>query len=177
MSTDQREPETGVVFPVLGSGRSTSALGRAVVSDALRGVDPVGARAAQAETSWRSEYRVHFRRLVEAGLLSAGAAVTIARSGLAELHDRMRFSTVDGETSVAEAVARPPADPLTTVTVSGAGPAEQELVLPYRGQRLTGSALFRQLDAWVDAGIIEPSCAEAVRVVAANKDWLRLDGQ
>ena len=85
MSSPSEPPETGVVFPVIGSSRSTSALGRTVVADALRGVDPVGARAAEGETSWRTEYRFHFRRLVEAGLLSSAAAVTIARNGLAEL--------------------------------------------------------------------------------------------
>src|SRR5215813_11014691 len=104
MSSPSEPPETGVVFPMIGSSRSTSALGRTVVADALRGVDPVGARATEGETSWRSGYRVHFRRLVEAGLLSPAAAVTIARNGLAELHERMQFSTVDGESSVAEAV-------------------------------------------------------------------------
>ena len=41
---------SGVVFPTSGADgdRSTSALGRAVVADALRGVDPVGARAAES---------------------------------------------------------------------------------------------------------------------------------
>src|SRR5215831_6262128 len=116
--------ETGVVFPMAGSSRSTSALGRAVVADALRGVDPVGARAAESETSWRTEYRVHFKRLVEAGLLSASAPVTIARNGLAELHDRMRFSTVDAELGLAEAVALPVKDALRTVVVAGSGSAE-----------------------------------------------------
>ena len=57
MATDQQEPgghrETGVVFPRTTEGRSTSALARTVVGQALRAVDPVGARAAQAETSWR----------------------------------------------------------------------------------------------------------------------------
>jgi hypothetical protein len=183
MSSQPQPPETGVVFPVIGSGRSTSALGRAVVADALRGVDPVGARAAEGETSWRTEYRVHFRRLVEAGLLSAPAAVTIARNGLAELHERMRFSTVDsaggeaGEIGVAEAVALPVKDAFRTVTVAGGGPAERELVLPYHGDRLRGDALHRQLDHWVGAGVIEPSCADAVRLVADNPEWLRLEGQ
>jgi hypothetical protein len=32
------------------------------------------------------------------------------------------------------------------------------------------------LDAWVAGGIVEPSCAEAVRLVAANPDWLELSG-
>src|SRR5262245_57632609 len=177
MSSQPQPPETGVVFPVIGNSRSTSALGRTVVADALRGVDPVGARAAEGETSWRSEYRVHFRRLVEAGLLSAAAAVTIARNGLAELHERMRFSTVDAELTLAEAVAQPVKEPLKTVVVAGSGQPERELVLPYHGERLRGDALLRQLDHWVGAGVIEPSCAEAVRLVADNPQWLRLEGQ
>jgi len=76
---------TGVVFPRTGAStgadrgtaggraaadhaavpaRSTSALARAVVADALRGPDPIGARAAEGETNWRRGYITHFRRLV-----------------------------------------------------------------------------------------------------------------
>jgi hypothetical protein len=56
---------TGVVFPASADGRrSTSALGRAVVADALRPVDPAGALGAEHETNWRSGYLVHFRRLI-----------------------------------------------------------------------------------------------------------------
>jgi hypothetical protein len=81
----------GVVFPSDGTGRrSTSALGRIVVADALRAVDPVGAQAAERETAWRSDYLLHFRRLVEAGLGSPEAAVGIAQAGLESLHGRMR---------------------------------------------------------------------------------------
>jgi hypothetical protein len=166
---------SGVVIPQAGASRSTSALGRGVVADALRGVDPIGARAAQSETNWRHNYAVHFRRLVEAGLVSRDAALTIATDGLASLHERMRFATADGEHPLAEAFTVE-ADPLGTVTVSGAGEAQREFVLPYRGARLRGADLHRQLDRWVAAGVIEPSCAEAVRLVAANPGWLDLDG-
>jgi hypothetical protein len=169
-------PESGVVFPRTGSGRSTSALGRAVVTDALRTADPIGSRAAQSETSWRREYRNHFRRLVEAGLPSPDAAVAIARDGLASMSERMRFATVDGDIGLAEAVARPVAEPLETATVTGSGKAEGELVLPYQGRHLRGADLHRQLDRWVAAGHMEPSCAEAVRVVADHPQWLSLSG-
>ena len=81
----------GVVFPLSADGRrSTSALGRAVVADALRPVDPVGALGAEQETNWRSGYLIHFRRLVEAGLTSKAAALSVARDGLGSLHARMR---------------------------------------------------------------------------------------
>jgi hypothetical protein len=172
------DTETGIVFPLAGGSRSTSALGRAVVADALGAVDPVGAKAAQAETSWRRQYGSHFRRLVEAGLLSAEAAVTIAQDGLASLYRRMRYATVDGEElDLAAAPAVAVTDPLTTVAVTGSGTVETDLSLPYHGERLRGAALNRRLDAWVAAGVMEPSCADAVRLVAENPSWLSLPGR
>jgi hypothetical protein len=176
--------ETGVVIPEVNGTRSSTALGRGVVADALRDVDPVGARGAESETTWRRGYLVHFRRLVEAGLLSRDAAVTIARNGLTSLYGRMRFATADGEIPIgdaiggsgAEAAPSSAAGPLRTATVAGKGRPERELTLPYRGDRLRGDALLRQLDRWVGAGVMEPSCAEAVRLVVANPDWLELSG-
>jgi hypothetical protein len=176
-ASEQRVTESGVVFPQTDAGRSTSALGRTVVSDALRAADPIGADSALAETSWRREYRVHFKRLVEAGLPSAEAAVAIARDGLDSLHARMKFSTVDGDVDLGQAVGLPVAEPLHTLTVEGTGQIEDELILPYHGGRLSGAGLLAQLDAWVGHGIIEPSCAEAVRTVAENPQWLRLPGR
>ena len=90
MSDD--EP-TGVVFPLSADGRrSTSALGRAVVADALGQVDPAGARAAENEANWRTGYPAHFRRLIEAGLTSKDAAVAVAQGGLESLHRRMQVA-------------------------------------------------------------------------------------
>ena len=39
-----------------------------------------------------------------------------------------------------------------------------------------GTDLLRRLDAWVAAGVVEPSCADAVRLVADNPQWLSLPG-
>jgi len=173
-------PPTGVVVPESGGRRSTSALGRGVVADALRAVDPAGARGAESDTSWRTGYVLHFRRLIEAGLLSPDAAVTIARDGLVALHARMRYATPDGgEVPLGEAfgAAEATTKPLGTAVATGRGPARRELVLPYRGERLRGDTLHRRLDAWVAAGVMEPSVVEAVRLVAANPDWLDLSGR
>jgi hypothetical protein len=169
------EYEHGVVFPAGSDGRrSTSALGRAVVADALRPVDAAGALAADRETNWRAGYLTHFRRLVEAGLPSAEAARTIADAGLASLHRRMRVAGPDGETPLAELAGAPAGRSLHTVELTGSGEPERELSVPFRGGRLRGDALLRRLDDWVTAGVIEPSCAEGVRAVAAHPEWLAL---
>src|SRR5208282_5121593 len=100
-----------------------------------------------------------------------------ARDGLASLHRRMRVVSRDGaETGLDALVSSPARCTLSTVTVAGTGVAETELSVPYRGERLRGSALLRRLEAWVTAGVIEPSCAVAVQSVAANPDWLALPG-
>ena len=169
----------GVAFPAAADGRrSTSALGRAVVADALNLVDPVAARAAEREANWRTGYPAHFRGLIEAGLASKQAAVSVARGGLESLHQRMRVIGRDGREAGLDALVSAPAGSgLVTVTVPGTGVAERELSVPYRGEQLRGSALGRRLDTWVADGVIEPSCAEAVRTVAAHPDWLAVPGR
>src|SRR5215813_863339 len=169
----------GVVFPESPDGRrSTSALGRAVVADALRPVDAAGALGAEHETNWRSGYLVHFRRLIEAGLASKAACLAIARAGLDSLHARMRVAGPGGdEAGLGSLLTAPARHRFVTAAVHGTGEAERELALPYQGERLRGDALARKLDAWVTAGIIEPTCADAIRAVAAHPEWLSLPGR
>ncbi len=168
-----------VDFPASPDGRrSTSALGRSVVADALREADKSGALAAEHETNWRKGYLAHFRRLVEAGLPSREAAVSVAQDGLESLHQRMRNIHGDGTETALDAIRSAPARSFpATVMVEGAGRPDRELLVPYQGERLQGDALLRRLDTWVAAGIIEPSCAEAVRAVVACPEWLPLPGQ
>ncbi len=174
MSTD----DTGVVFPAGPDGRrSTAAVGRAVVADALRPVDPVGARAAEQETNWRAGYLTHFRRLVEAGLASPDAARTIAAAGLDAVHGRLHVAGDGGEQPLATLLTAPAGRSLGTREVAGEAEPEGGFSLPFRGTRLRGDDLHRRLDTWVECGVLEPSAAEAVREVAAHPEWLALPGR
>ena len=154
-------------FPADGDGRrSSAAFGRQVVADALRPVDPAAADAAAGETDWRRGYLRHFRRLVEAGMAGDGeAGYAIAAAGLASVQDRMPVAI------------EAPDRPLSTVTIEGTGKPEREVVLPYRGDLLRGAQLARRLADWVAAGVIEPSCRDAVCEVIDHPEWLDLAGQ
>jgi hypothetical protein len=180
MSANHVAATHGVDFPFSEEAgtrrRSTSTFGRAVVASALDGVDAVGAAAAARETSWRSGYLPHFARLVEAGLVDRDSAVTIARQGADALTGGMRW--VEGGQEVALVAAPVPAAPAhETVAVSGSSPPAARLELPFRGELLSGDRLIAQLAAWVSAGVVEPSVATSVEVVAANPEWLRLPGR
>jgi len=183
------DEQQGLVFPADAEGRrSTSNLGRAVVADALRPTDPTGARAAEQTSSWRSDYLVHFRRLVEAGLASPDAAVLVARSGLDSLHRRMRVVGHDGEERRLGDWPDPSRDAriedpssegaeIRGAEVHGTGEPVGELVLPYRGEVLRGDQIRRRIGAWAEAGVVESSVGDAIDQVLANPDWLRLEGR
>ena len=170
-----KDAQHGLVFPADDEGRrSTSAVGRTVVADALRPTDPTGARAAEQSTGWRSDYLVHFRRLVEAGMGSPEAALSVATHGLESLHRQMRVRADGEERPLSEWPAGQ--TQITGVELKGRGEPVNELVLPYRGERLRGDEIRRRIDAWIEAGVVEPSVLEAIDAVLANPDWLRLEG-
>ena len=170
------DEQHGLVFPADSEGkRSTTTVGRAVVGDALRTVDPTGARTAEHETNWRTGYLPHFRRLVEAGLASPEAARSVAKDGLDSLHDRMRVLDEQGDE---HRLGSWPVNgrSIQGVEITGRGEPLRELVLPYRGHKLRGDQVRRRVDAWVEAGIVEPTLTDAVDAVLANPEWLRLEG-
>ena len=61
--------------------------------------------------------------------------------------------------------------------MSGSASPVTRLELPLRGELLSGDRLTAQLAAWVSAGVVEPSVATSVEMVAANPEWLRLPGR
>ncbi len=58
--------------------------------------------------------------------------------------------------------------------MQGVIPPEPELSLPYRGRRLFGDDLRRQIDQWVTDGIAEPGFAQAMTLLLDNPDWMDL---
>ncbi|WP_305782419.1 hypothetical protein [Symbioplanes lichenis] len=163
-----------VAFPRTPDGRrSSTSFGRAVVAAALEAVDPGAAERAGREQNWRSGYLRHFRALVEADLTDGYAT---AGAGLAAVHERVVVARGDGDVPLSEVFAVP-ARPPATFTVAGTEKAERELLIPYGKEVLRGDALHRQLDAWIARGVIEASCAELVREVAAHPEWLDLSDQ
>lgn len=161
---------TGVRFPT----DSSTATARTVVADALRPVDPVGARAVENETNWRRGYLTHYSRLVEAGLGTPADAIAIASEGLRSMNEQM----LHRDQTLAAFVATEPdaTEDWSTVDIIGDGEPETELTVPYRGERLSGADLDRQLDEWVTRGIVEPTFADAIREVRDHPEWLRLEG-
>lgn len=159
----------GVSFPT----ESTSSTARVALAEALRKADPVGARAVENETNWRRNYLTHFRRTVEAGIGEPPAAHAIAADGLKALHADMRYDDVPLDAAID---TLPLAQAFHTQTVVGTEEPDTVLSIPYKGERLSGSSLLDQLDAWVTRGVISSGCADAVRTVQANPAWLRLEG-
>ena len=166
--------QQGVVFPEVDGQRSTTATARAVFADAARAVDPQLAQRIEAERDWRNRYLDHARALLEASITGSTDAAAIPAAGLDSLHRRFVFERDDTAMPLREAIAYASRPGLDTVTVSGTSAPQDELSVPYKGGRLRGDELHRQLDRWVANGVAEPSFAAAIREVMANRDWLDL---
>lgn len=171
----------GIQFPLNTKGeRSSSAVGKLIVSKALANVDDEYARAAHNERQWRKKYPLHFRALVTAGIKSPDAALQIAKDGLKETWNQFQFVQNGHELSLAEAMTLnvniPPRNTsFKSRYVEGTGSSEIEpWYVPYQGQRLSGEALIDQLKSWEQQGIIETSHRTALERVIAHPEWFDL---
>lgn len=174
---------TGVLFPTDSDGnRSTGRLAKQVVADALATVDPAAAERVHRIKDWRKGYIEPFTELVRVGVTDPAAWDGVARAALQSLQSRMvGVHEEDGqlvETPMTDylAVVTPTSTP-GTETIQGTATPVRELSIPYRGEELTGDLLRARLDRWVAAGVIEPSCADALELVQDNPEWLSLPGR
>lgn len=169
------ERDTGVCFPIGGDQRrSTSATGRTIFADSVRGVNAQLADRIEHTRDWRSGYLEPVRDIVVAAAASSQAALTISRDGLASAHRRFQFRRGAIETTLQEAMDQFTTPGLASVTVHGNSSRETDFSLPYRGKRLFGAEIRRRVDRWVADGTAEPSLASAIHLVLDNPDWLDL---
>ena len=165
----------GVVLRPGPDGRvSSTRIGQEVVADAARAYDPALADRISRLTNWRRDYVEAYRDLLTVAASDRVAGADMSRAGAESLIAHSGYSGAEGVTSITEAFADQTDPGYETLTVRGTAMRERDLSVPYRGRRLFGDDLRRQLSIWVDAGIAEPSFASAVELVMDNPDWLDL---
>lgn len=165
----------GVVLRPGSAGRvSSTEIGQAVVvAAAAAGDEELSAQVAQFGR-WHRDYIDAYRALLTAAAANATDAASMSKAGAEELINRSGFRRNGEIISLAEAFAQPAEPCYETMVVRGQAARERDLSVPYRGRRLFGDELRAQLHRWVDAGIAEPSFAQAVEMVLDNPEWLDL---
>ena len=168
------ESGQGVQLRAIDGRRSSQLIGKTVFGEAAGSVDASLAASIEREKEWRKNYLGPIRRLVEAGTKSGKDALRIASEGLASVHQNVVFRIGDDDLPLVEAVEAGTPDGFRTGSINGTGPRQDKVVIPYRGQALEGDRLLGKLHEWVEAALIERSCAEAVENVIENPEWLDL---
>jgi hypothetical protein len=174
MSDPKQDELDGVQFRAHDGRRSSQRVAQHVFASAADAVDSELGDRIRATKDWRKTYLEPARRLVTAGIATKDAPVAMATAGIDALHSSVEFVRGGRALPVDAALAEHGKPRLTTVPVEGASEPDRRVVIPYRDGVLAGDELARQLDRWVEGGIVEPSCAQAVRTVASNPDWLDL---
>lgn len=164
----------GVNFPQGGDHkRSTTATGRAIFADSVRVIDPALAARIEHTKDWRKGYIEPLREIVIAASRTPDAAIQISNAGLESAHRRFVFAQSQSDIPLDSAMEAS-APPIESVSVTGRASREETLSIAYRGQRISGSDLRRQIDTWVGDGIAEPSFGAALHLLMDNPDWLDL---
>jgi hypothetical protein len=172
---DTKFAGAGIQFPVTPDGhRSTMATGKAVLSAAVRELDPGLAEAIQTEPNWHKHYGRYLVDMVRLTVQSADTAVSIANKGLTSVHQSFRFIRDGDEMAVQEAMNRFRKPRLYTGTIQGRGERLRCLQIPYRDGLLSGDSLRHQIDTWELNGVMETSAAEALQCLVDRDDWLDL---
>jgi hypothetical protein len=166
----------GVSFPQGGDHkRSTTATGRAIFADSVRSIDPALSARIEHTKDWRKGYIEPLREIVIAASQTPESAIEISQAGLESAHRRFVFAQ-PGQDIALEAALNQAPRPIESLTVSGRASREEDLSIPYRGRRIFGSDLRKQVDQWVADGIAEPSFGTALHLLMDNPDWLDLSG-
>jgi hypothetical protein len=175
MSAGAAKDVQGLQWPLDAAGkRSSAAPGQRILAAALKGLDAAAADALRAERDWRHAYARHVRVLVERQAARPGAVAASSRAGLEAAWATLPFVRGGREQALAEAMARPQTA-LATSRLQGQGdaaPARWEV--PYRGKRLHGDALARQIDRWQAAGVAEAGHCDALRRLLVHPEWFDL---
>ncbi len=164
-------------FPEIEGRRSTTATCSAILADAARAADPMLAGRIEACENWRSGYVPLFGELTALGA-DAPAALAVAGAGVDSMRRRLVLESEGEVTDLNGAAAAAGAgSPLGTGELSGSGVRAERLEVPYRGRSLSGPELLEQLARWEQDGLVEPSFAAAVGLVAEHPEWLSLPGR
>ena len=150
---NERRQPAGVAFPAAADGRrSTSALGRAVVADALRPVDPAGASAAEREAKLAHRLPGALPPARRGGPGVPGRPrCRWPGTGWRRCTERMRFIGPDGaETGLGALVSAPAARKLAAARSTGTGRPSGSCRCRTAASGCAGTRWPRRLEAWVD---------------------------
>lgn len=165
----------GVQFAPIEGKRSSTAVAKAVFSDAVAAVDPTLAGRIANAKDWRKRYMGPVRDVVVAGVSSPKDALRIAADGLDALHRNLTFVAASGDERPLRAALSAGDGRIDTQTLPGQGAHPGALRIPYRGQDLEGDALLRQLEDWERDRVIDASCAAAVAQIVRAPGRLDLN--
>lgn len=174
MTSEGRSATAGVQFAAIDGRRSSQRAGKAIFADAVREVDETAAVSIERAKDWRKGYLEPVKSIVGAGARSSKDALRIASDGLDSVRRNLVFVRGDDDVPLDEAIKDPGGPVPETTVIEGRGAGEAELEVPYRGERLRGDRLLSQVDRWVETGVMERSCAEALRLVVQHPEWLDL---
>jgi len=177
-------PADGLVWPVTNEAtgeRSTSVTNKAIWEASVRGVDNSLADSIKKTRSWRFGYVKYVEKNLRCCLKSEANALAVAKQGLSAAKEKFLFVR-DGKTQSLKDAMNSITGTFHTGFVKGTGSKPNfKLTIPYTKfgsnnpeKQLEGVEAMKQIDAWVEAGTIEPSAGDGIKMCIQNPAWMDL---
>lgn len=174
----EKKPEVGICFPTdAAGGRSTQSAGKNIFAAAIRGVknNPKAeeyAAACEREKNWRFKYNKHLMNMVKLSAQTPENALAVARAGIEYMHNNFEFiepgTGTKSKFSEYIAAASTKGTYHTGIITGTGAKGGKPLVVPYKGQELTGPTLKKQLQKWSKYGTMEPDAAMTIGSLATG---------
>lgn len=177
LSKKTQSDHHGIQFPIPSGKKtpSTTHTAKQILTSALRSVDSPYVSKLIAEKNWRKNYPIYFQELVEAGIQSVQNPTRIAQHGLDTAKALFSFNRDGNSDALNHAMQNIKEQPFQNFILQGTGNPEIEpWYIPYHGKKLQGTELLKQIDLWEKQQVIEPSHAQALRVLQQHPEWFDL---
>lgn len=155
----------GVAFPLQNNGKvSTTATGKKVWIDAVKGIDQGISQAIDEEKDWRFNYPKHVAAVAELTSKSPGDALSVATNGLKALHDSLEYVRNDGSTVSLSELKPTDTNHFSTATVQGNKEPKMVVQIPEssKNKSYVGGDAIALCKSWAEYGCCEQSVTQAI---------------
>lgn len=148
--------EAGIGFPVGDNGKaSTTQTGKQVFSAAIGSSHHGLSIALLAEVKWRQNYMSYMPKVIQTMAQSEAAAEAIAERGLKACYDQFQFVRSGKRYRIQQAMEKFAKEYFFTAEIKGEAKADSLVQVEHKGIALQGASLHRQINKWIEDGIIE----------------------
>ena len=148
--------QSGIQFPVDSNGKaSTTRTGKQIFSAAIGSTNHELSVGLLGESNWRKNYMDYIPKVIETAAYSEIQAESIAERGLKASYSQFEFLRSGKTYRLQQAMEKFSVGLFFTAEIKGELQSDRLIQVEHKGASLQGQSLHKQINNWIENGIIE----------------------